>query len=40
MLNESERANYDIYDDFELNKTLWSPLFILKIVSALNVNPL
>ena len=28
--NESERANKNIYDDFELNKTIWSPWFILE----------
>ena len=35
--NESERADEDIYDDFKLNKTLWSPWFIYKIFSDLRV---
>ena len=28
--NESERPNQDIYEDFKLNKTLWSPWCIYK----------
>ena len=27
--NEAERAVQDIYDDFKLNKTLWSPTFYI-----------
>ena len=26
--NEAERANQDIYDDFKLRGTLWSPWFM------------
>ena len=38
--NESERADKDIYDDFELNKTLSFPCFIRKIFSALTLSSL
>ena len=27
--SESERAYQDIYNDFKLDKTLWSPWFVL-----------
>ena len=29
--NEAERANQDVYDDFKLKKTLWSPCFFIKV---------
>ena len=36
--NESERANLDIYDSFNLKKTLWSPWFSQKYFSVARVN--
>ena len=33
--NEAERAHKDTYDDFNLKKTLCSPWFIRKTISAL-----